>query len=117
MANSNENGTSISKQSGSNDQLFESEENSLPNVPSSDEPSCSNISSTQDSENQQGPVLQTLDVKTLVQKVNRHPLAKKQITEAIINVRDEKKYLENFPHDCSVKNYISGRIAHSTYAS
>ena len=92
-ANSNECGISISKQSGSNDQLFESEENSLPNVPSSDDPSCSNISSTQDSKNQQGPVLQTLDVKTLVQKVNRHPLAKKQITEAIINVRDEKKYL------------------------
>ena len=110
-ANSNENGTSISKQSGSNDQLFESEENSLPNVPSSDEPSCSNISSTQDSENQQGPVLQTLDVKTLVQKVNRHPLAKKQITEAIINVRDEKKYLENFKKLITLQEFCNGGMA------
>ena len=96
LANSNESGISVTKQSGSNDQVYQFEENSLPNVPSSDEPSCSNISYSQDSQNQPGPIFQTLDVKTLVQKVNQHPLAKQLITEAMINVTDEKEYLENF---------------------
>ena len=104
---SNESEISITKQSGSNDQLCQIEEHSLPNVPSSDEPSCSNASFTQECENQ-GPILQTLDVKTLVQKVNQHPLAKKQITEAISNVRDEKKYLENFKKLIALQEFCNG---------
>ena len=101
----------ITRQSGNGEQLSSYDENSIPNVPSSDEPSCSNLSSGQGSKGQRFTSQQTLDVKTLVQNVNEHPLAKKQIKEAITNVKDEKKYLEHFKKLVALQEFCKGGTA------
>ena len=99
----------ITRQLGSGEQVSSSDENSIPNVPSSsDQPSGSIVPPTQVSEGQKSTVHQTLDIKTLVQNVNKHPLAQKQIKEAFMFVTDETKYLEIFKRLVALQEFCKG---------
>ena len=98
----------ITRPCGSETKFLHSEENSLPNVPSSEHPTCSNLSSSHGNEEPKTSNFQTLDVKTLVQNVNNHPLAKKQITEAIKNLKNEEKYLQNFKKLVALQEFCQG---------